>query len=187
MRFRECFTMDLRAERPKASACTLLLRYCSCLEYRVVVRYRTAMWIRSKKRLGKIGRVMAYCILQRLSISPGVEINCSHPIAEGLKLRHAHDIVIGVGARIGRNVIVYNGVTLGARRFKDSDDGADHDRYPIIEDDVTIFSGAKVLGPVTIGRGSTIGANAVVLDSFPRGSVIAGVPARLIRCKEPCR
>jgi len=90
---------------------------------------------------------------------------------------------------VGKNLTVYNGVTLGARRLKDLDDdgSGDQDRYPTVEDDVTIFSGAKVLGPVTIGKGSTIGANAVVLDSFPPKSVIAGVPARLIRSVDPCR
>lgn len=189
MRLFDCFMMDLRSPQMKLSVWTLLRRYLLSIDYRVIVRYRIAMWMRSKKALGKAGRVAANSLLRQLSTSPGVEINCRQPIGEGLEIRHAHDIVIGAGAIVGKNLTVYNGVTLGARRLKDLDDdgSGDQDRYPTVEDDVTIFSGAKVLGPVTIGKGSTIGANAVVLDSFPPKSVIAGVPARLIRSVDPCR
>jgi len=113
---------------------------------------------------------------------PGVEINCREDVGAGLRIAHAHDIVIGAGARIGRNVTLYNGVTLGARRYEDAEEGAyDSSRYPIIEDGVTVFSGAKVLGPVTIGKNCIVGANSVVLESFPEDSVLAGVPARLVR------
>jgi len=116
---------------------------------------------------------------------PGVEINCGEDVGPGFRIAHAHDIVIGAGVRIGRNVTLYNGVTLGARRYKDAEKGA-HDslRYPIIDDGVTVFSGAKVLGPVTIGKNCIVGANSVVLESFPEDSVIAGVPARLVRSLE---
>ena len=187
MRLFDCFTMDLRPDARKGTLRALLLRYFLAVDYRVVVRYRMAMWVRAKIIPRKLGRLLARRMLRRLSLCPGVEINCTEEIGEGFKVAHAHDIVIGVGARIGRNVTLYNGVTLGARRYADAEeDRADHSRYPILEDGVTVFSGAKVLGPVTVGRGSIIGANSVVLESFPENSVIAGVPARLIRSLEPC-
>jgi serine acetyltransferase len=187
MRFLDCFTMDLRPDARKRTLRALLLRYFLAVDYRVVVRYRMAMWVRGKIIPAKLGRLIARRMLWRLSLCPGVEINCTEEIGAGFKVAHAHDIVIGAGARIGRNVTLYNGVTLGARRYADAEeDLGDHSRYPILEDGVTIFSGAKVLGSVTVGRGSIVGANSVVLESFPENSVIAGVPARLIRSLEPC-
>jgi serine O-acetyltransferase len=82
-------------------------------------------------------------------------------------------VVIHPRARIGSNVLVGPGVTIGGRsRLPD---------LPIIGDDVFIGTGAKILGPVRVGNGAVIGANAVVISDVPPGSVVAGVPARVIR------
>ena len=84
-------------------------------------------------------------------------------------------------AAIGKNVTIYNGVSLGARTRQVLDENKnDNTRYPTIENGVTIFSGAKIIGPVTIGKDFIVGANSVVNTSFPANSVIAGVPAQLI-------
>jgi serine O-acetyltransferase len=172
--------MDVRSTSAQRSLGSLFLGYLSSTGYNAVVRYRIATWLRGKRIPGS--RLLARRLLRRLSMYPGVEINCQEDIGVGFRVAHAHDIVIGTGTRIGRNVTLYNGVTLGARRYKDMEAGEhDNSRYPTIEDGVTIFSGAKVLGPVTIGKNSIVGANSVVLESFPEESVIAGVPARFIR------
>jgi serine O-acetyltransferase len=84
-------------------------------------------------------------------------------------------IVIHRGVRMGRRVLVSHGVTLGGR------DG--HDGLPVVEDDVKIGAGAKVLGPVRLGRGARVGANAVVLRDVPAGATVAGVPAREIAAR----
>jgi len=75
--------------------------------------------------------------------------------------------------RIGKNVVICEQVTIGGR--------APHTGAPVIEDECRIGVGARILGPITIGRGSAVGANAVVLEDVPPGSVVAGVPGRVVR------
>ena len=82
-------------------------------------------------------------------------------------------IVIHGNAVIGSGVIIGTGVTIGGR--------SGHAVVPVIEDDVFIGTGAKVLGPVRIGRGASIGANAVVLCDVPAGGVAVGVPAKVVK------
>lgn len=72
-------------------------------------------------------------------------------------------------------------MTLGARSLVTHDDVEEAgSRYPTLEDGVIVYSGAKLIGPITIGANSIVGANSVVTRSFPAGSVIAGAPARLV-------
>ena len=82
---------------------------------------------------------------------------------------------MGETTDIGDNVKIYQGVTLGAKSFPLDEDGnpiKGIDRHPVIEDDVTIYSGATILGRVTIGRGSIIGGNVWLTRSLPAGSRI---------------
>jgi serine O-acetyltransferase len=107
----------------------------------------------------------------------GIEIGLRCEIGEGLYLPHTIGTVIGAN-RIGQNVIIFQGVTLGA---KELDLGYQPDQRPSIGNNVTIGSGAKVLGGIQIGDNVQIGANAVVTKSVPDNVVVAGVPARIIR------
>lgn len=98
-------------------------------------------------------------------------------IGAGCAMPHAIGIVIGLGTKIGCNAVIYQNVTIGLRHVDgDNEVGG----YPTIGDDVKIFSGAVIAGPVRIGRGVTIGANAVVLQDVPDGYSAVGVPARLL-------
>jgi serine O-acetyltransferase len=82
-------------------------------------------------------------------------------------------IVVHPAARIGERVLISHGVTIGGR--------AGHIGLPVIEDDVRIGAGAVVLGPVRVGRGALVGANAVVLHDVRPYAVVGGVPARELR------
>ena len=84
-------------------------------------------------------------------------------------------VVIGETAEIGANVTIYQGVTLGGTGF---DTGK---RHPTVQDNVTIGSGAKLLGPITIGHGAKIGANAVVIHDVPPNSTVVGNPGHPVR------
>lgn len=97
------------------------------------------------------------------------------PIGPGLFLPHTHGTVIGA-ERIGRNVTIYQGVTLGAREV---DFAYGRGTRPVVEDGVIIGSGAKVIGGITLGSGSRIGANSVVLASVPVGALAIGIPAKV--------
>jgi len=181
MKFGTCLTVDYRARHPSRKELLHVLSKLFLPEYRTVAYYRLALCLRNGP-LRLLTYPLGSLLLIRLARIPGVEFRNRLPAGIGLLLPHPHDIVIGHGVRIGRNVTIYNGVTLGARTILDLDNVRNEaDRYPTIEDDVTIMAGAKVIGPVVIGRNSIIGANAVVRNSFAPDSVIAGVPARLIR------
>jgi serine O-acetyltransferase len=103
----------------------------------------------------------------------GIEIHPGAQIGPGFFIDHGMGVVIGETAEVGANVTLYHGVTLGGTSWKKGK------RHPTIEADVVIGAGAKVLGPITVGAGSRIGANAVVVKDVPPNSVVVGVPGRV--------
>ena len=105
----------------------------------------------------------------------GMEVPATLEIGPGLIVTHTHGIVLGA-ASIGRNVTIYQQVTLGALK---ADFRFDPSLRPTVEDDVVLAAGAKVLGAVRVGSGSTVGANAVVLTDVPPAHIAVGVPARV--------
>ncbi len=105
----------------------------------------------------------------------GIEIHPAARIGCGLFIDHGHGVVIGETAEIGANVTIYQGVTLGGTGF------ATGKRHPTVQDNVTIGSGAKLLGPITIGHGAKIGANTVVIHDVPPNSTVVGNPGHPVR------
>ena len=107
----------------------------------------------------------------------GIEIAVRCPIGKGLLLPHTQGTVVGAWS-VGENVTIFQGVTLGAREV---DFSYQESSRPIVGDGVIIGSGAKVLGGLTLGSGSRVGANSVVLQDVPANSLAVGVPARVAR------
>jgi serine O-acetyltransferase len=105
----------------------------------------------------------------------GVEIHPAARIGDALFIDHGMGVVIGETAEIGDNVTLYQGVTLGGTGF------ATGKRHPTLEDNVTIGSGAKLLGPITVGHGSKVGANSVVIHDVPENSTVVGNPGHPVR------
>src|SRR3954469_5718858 len=105
----------------------------------------------------------------------GVEIHPAAQIGRALFIDHGSGVVIGETAEIGDNVTLYQGVTLGGTGF------ARGKRHPTIEDEVVVGSGAKLLGPIHVGRGSKIGANSVVIHDVPANSTVVGNPGHPVR------
>ena len=105
----------------------------------------------------------------------GIDIHPGAQIGRGLIIDHGMGTVVGETAIIGNDVIIYQGVTLGGTDLKHAK------RHPTIEDGVVIGAGAKVLGNITVGTGTRIGANSVVIEDVPAHSTVVGIPARRVR------
>ena len=126
--------------------------------------------------LGEQGVPLAPRMLALFSRSfTNIEIHPGAEIGDGLFIDHGTGVVIGETAEVGDNVTMYQGVTLGGTGF------ATGKRHPTVEDNVTIGSGAKLLGPITIGHGSKIGANSVVIEDVPPNSTVVGNPGHPVR------
>ena len=104
----------------------------------------------------------------------GIEIHPAVKIGKNFFIDHGMGIVIGETTVIGDNVSIYQGVTLGGTKWEK------RKRHPSISDNVVIGAGAKVLGPITVGKNSKIGANSVVTRNVPSNTVVVGIPARVV-------
>lgn len=102
----------------------------------------------------------------------GIEIHPGAVIGRRFFIDHGMGVVVGETVEVGDDVMLYHGVTLGGRQREGGK------RHPTIGDGVAIGAGAKVLGPITIGARSMIGANAVVTKDAPEDSILVGVPAK---------
>jgi serine O-acetyltransferase len=105
----------------------------------------------------------------------GIEVHPAARIGRGLFVDHGQGVVIGETAEIGEDVTLYQGVTLGGTGF------ATGKRHPTVEDNVTVGSGAKLLGPITVGHGAKIGANSVVITDVPPKATVVGNPGHVVR------
>jgi serine O-acetyltransferase len=108
----------------------------------------------------------------------GIEIHPGATIGDAFFIDHGMGVVIGETAEVGANVTLYHGVTLGGTSLNKGK------RHPTLEDNVVVGAGAKILGAITIGTNSRIGANAVVNKPVPPNSVVVGVPGQIVRRKE---
>ena len=104
----------------------------------------------------------------------GIEIHPGAEIGRRFFIDHGMGVVVGETARVGDDVTLYHGVTLGGTTWKRER------RHPTLGDNVVVGAGAKILGPVTVGGGSRIGSNAVVIQDVPEDAVVVGVPGRVV-------
>ncbi len=162
---------DIRAvkERDPAarSAAEILLLYSGL---HAIMLHRPAYFLYQHKWF-----FTARLISQFARLITGVEIHPGAKIGTGVFIDHGSGIVIGETAEVGDGCTLYQGVTLGGTG---KDKGK---RHPTLEKNVTVGSGAKILGPFTVGENSKIAAGAVLLDAVPPNSTAVGVPARVVK------
>ena len=124
-----------------------------------------ALWVRRARFVARMGSQLTLWLT-------GIEIPPGATIGRRVFIAHGMGVVIGETAEIGDDVMLYHGVTLGGRQREGGK------RHPTIGDGVAVGAGAKVLGPITIGARSVIGANAVVTKDAPADSILVGIPAK---------
>jgi serine O-acetyltransferase len=166
-RLREDIAVVLEKDPAARSAFEVLFTYSGV---RALWRHRRAQWFYKHNML-----FCARVISQRTKRFTGIEIHPAAKIGKRVFIDHGAGIVIGETAEVGDDVVLYQGVTLGGTG---KDTGK---RHPTIQDHVMISSGAKVLGPITIGAGTKIGAGSVVLKDVPPHSTVVGVPGRVVK------
>ncbi len=134
-----------------------------------VVMHRFAHWLWTHQ-FRWLGRFVSH--LARFFT--GIEIHPGASIGRRFFIDHGMGVVIGETAVVGDDVTLYHGVTLGGTSWNKGR------RHPTLENGVVIGAGAKVLGPITVGAGSKVGSNAVVVKDVPPGTTAVGNPARII-------
>jgi serine O-acetyltransferase len=136
--------------------------------------YRIAhgLWRRGFRLIGR-------WLSQIVRNSTGIEIHPGASIGQGFFIDHGMGVVIGETAEIGRDVTLYHGVTLGGTSLNRGK------RHPTIGNRVVVGAGAKVLGAITVGEDTRIGANAVVVKSVPPNTIVVGVPGQNVARSSP--
>lgn len=136
--------------------------------------FRVTHWL-WKKNFKLVARWLSHVF----RFTTGIEIHPGATIGHKFFIDHGMGVVIGETAEVGDNVTLYHGVTLGGTTL------AKGKRHPTLENDVVVGAGAKILGAITIGAGSRIGANAVVVKPVPANSVVVGVPGQVVARSHP--
>ena len=132
--------------------------------HRIAHRLWAAGWRFPARLLSWFGRFLT-----------NVDIHPAARIGHRFFIDHGAGVVIGETAEVGDDVTLYHGVTLGGTSWSPGK------RHPTLEDRVVVGAGAKILGPITVGRGTRVGANSVVIESTPPEVTVVGIPARVVR------
>ncbi|HWE28826.1 MAG TPA: serine acetyltransferase [Polyangia bacterium] len=152
----------------------------------VIAAYRFGQWANddAPRALRSVAKAAYLATFKLVEITTGVSLPAHARIGKGLYIGHFGSIVIHPDTMMGERCSISHGVTIGVL-------GGDREGVPRLGNDVYVGSGAKILGPITVGDGAVIGANAVVLEDVPAGATAVGVPARIIvkqpRSDEPKR
>ncbi|MGD9014597.1 MAG: serine O-acetyltransferase, partial [Candidatus Omnitrophota bacterium] len=165
------FQSEIKAARDRDPAAysileVMLLYHGLC----VILHHRIAHFFYAIKF-----EMLARAISQVSRFFTGIEIHPGARIGRGLFIDHGMGVVVGETSIIGDNVTLYQGVTLGGTGKQKTK------RHPTLGNNVVVGTGAKVLGNITIGDNSYIGANAVVIKDVPPNSTIVGVPGRVTK------
>ena len=126
--------------------------------------------------------LIARIISQTIRFFTGIEIHPGAKIGKNLFIDHGMGVVIGETSEIGDNVTIYHAVTLGGSSPSiDSERQRHEKRHPTIGNDVVIGSGAQIIGPVNVGNGARIAANALVVKDVPENATMVGIPAKAVK------
>ena len=120
---------------------------------------------------------LARLISQLARFLTGIEIHPGATLGAGILIDHGMGVVIGETAELGDRITIYHGTTLGGTGKEKGK------RHPTVANNVVIGAGAKILGNISIGSNSKIGANSVVINDVPEGATVVGIPGRVVKIK----
>ena len=161
---------DLKAVFDRDPAVRSVFEIILCYPgFHAMLFYRLSHWL----------WVNQFCLLGRFvshlgRFFTGIEIHPGAKIGHGFFIDHGMGVVIGETAEIGDNCTLYHGVTLGGTSW------AKEKRHPTLGDNVIVGSGAKILGPFTVGDSSKVGSNSVVVKEVPPNATVVGIPGRVV-------
>lgn len=146
----------------------------ACPGLHAILMHRVNHWLWNKKLrlLGRLGSHIARFLT-------GIEIHPGATIGRRFFIDHGMGVVIGETSEIGDDCSIYHGVTLGGTTWQKGK------RHPTLKNNVIVGAGAKVLGPITLGEGSRVGSNAVVVKDVPPGATVVGIPGHVVVKKKP--
>lgn len=149
-----------------------------------ILIYRGTHWLWEHKFY-----LTARIISQIARFLTGIEIHPAAKIGHGFMIDHGMGVVIGETTEIGNNVTLYHDVTLGGRKFYDENGKKLEKRHPTLGNNVTIGSGAQILGPIKIGNNVKVGSNAIVIKDIPADSTVVNEPAYIVvkKSHEPAK
>lgn len=149
-----------------------------------ILIYRGTHWLWKHKFY-----LLARIISQIARFLTGIEIHPGAKIGYGFMIDHGMGVVIGETTEIGNNVTLYHDVTLGGRKFYDENGKKLVKRHPTLGDNVTIGSGAQILGPIRIGNNVKVGSNAIVIKDIPADCTVVNEPAYIVvkKSHEPAK
>jgi serine O-acetyltransferase len=158
----------IKREDPAAkSSLEIILAYPG---FHAVLLHRVSSWFYRRKRY-----VIARVISHIGRILTGIEIHPGAKIGQRLFIDHGFGVVIGETAEVGDDVLLYQGVTLGGTGNERGK------RHPTVGNRVVVGTGASVLGNITLGDDSKVGAGAVVVHSVPSGATVVGIPGKVVK------
>jgi len=162
---------DVSAVQERDPAATNIVETLTCYSgLHAIILHRLAHFL-YEENLPVVPRIVS----QANRFITGIEIHPAARIGEGFFIDHGSGVVIGETTEVGDNVTLYQGVTLGGTGKETGK------RHPTLHDNVTVGAGAKVLGSVTVGENSKIGAGSIVIHDVPPNSTVVGNPGRPVR------
>jgi len=172
------FLREVEVNNWNYSIIKLMLSLFILKSFRMIVIFRIGHHFYNKNKfLWGFYKPIQYILNGLFLTNNGIELPYTLSVGSGFRIVHPIEIIFTPQSIIGKNCTIFNGVTFGVNHF-------DRSGYPVVGNNVIIYTGAKIIGKVKIGDNCVVGANSVVTKSIPANSVAGGIPAKVLKSRE---